>query len=254
MVSPFLTNVLHAQTPGTLTFNVSLTSHNAGYGLQHVSAVWIENSAFTFVKTKYRYASGHTLSSHLPVWKTNSASNVIDATTGSTLNSYTPISISWNGTNVSAAVVADGLYRVYVEITWDDGTANHDTTSVTFTKGTAAVHLTPANKTNFTTMQLDWVPTFVGIADNQETEKFSINPNPVTKESTVKYSLNSLSDVTISLYDINGKLVKVLVDENQQAGNYSMPLSVAGDITPGIYFVKMYTGKTQQTERVVITQ
>ncbi|MEI6852603.1 MAG: T9SS type A sorting domain-containing protein [Bacteroidota bacterium] len=255
IISPlFFVNSLKAQTPGTLTFGVTLTSHNASYGLQHVSAVWIENASFGFVKTKYRFASGHTLNSHLPVWKTNSASNVTDATTGATLNSYTPISISWNGTNVSAAVVADQLYRVYVEFTWDDGTANHDTTSVTFLKGVNAVHLTPANKTNFTTMTLDWVPTYVGITENQDKETFSVSPNPINSESTINYSLNTLSDVTISLYDINGKLVKVIFDDNQASGNYSMPLSLNGKVKPGVYFLKMYTGKTQHTERILITE
>jgi hypothetical protein len=254
-ISPLLfTNELQAQTPGTLTFSVNLTSHNAGYGLKHVSAIWIENASYTFVKTKYRFASGHTLNSHLQVWTANSAGNITDATTGATLTSYTPITVSWNGTNVSTAIVADALYRVYVEFTWDDGSANHDTTSVKFTKGVTAVHLTPANKTNFTGMTLDWVPTYVGIADNEQKESFSITPNPVTSQTTINYSLNELSDVTISLYDISGKLVKVICDENQTTGNYNRPLSVNGKVKPGVYFVKMYTGKTQHTQRILISE
>ena len=245
---------VEAQTTGNMTFTVSLTSHNAGYGLKHVSAIWIENASNVFVKTKYRMASGHTLSNHLQVWTANSAQNVVDATTGATLTSYTPITVVWNATNVSAAVVADALYRVYVEFTWDDGTANHDTTSVKFTKGVSAVHLTPANKTNFTGMTLDWVPTFTGISDYQAKENFSITPNPVNNESTINYSLTELSDVTISLYDISGKLVKVICDENQGAGNYSWPLSVKGKVKPGVYFVKMYTGKVQHTQRILISE
>jgi hypothetical protein len=252
--SLYFSSGLFAQTPGTLTFNVSLTSHNASYGLQHVTAIWIEHASFSFVKTKYRFASGHTLNNHLNVWKVNSSSNVVDAITGTTLTSYTPISISWNGTDVSAGIVPDALYRVYVEFTWDDGSANHDTTSVTFTKGTSTVHLTPANKANFTNMSLDWVPTFVGIDDYQDNETFDIAPNPMTSQSNINYSLNSLTDVTISLYNINGKLVNVLFDANQPAGNYSLPLSLNGKVRPGIYFIKMYTGKTQQIQRVLISR
>ncbi len=254
MLSPFFNNGLHSQTAGTLTFTVNPTSHSGSYGSEHVVAIWIENSSAAFVKTKYRFASGHTLSSHLPVWKAKSSSNVVDATTGVTLTSYVPITIVWNGTNVSAANVPDGNYNVWVECTWDEGTSGTSTTSVQFAKGTSTVTLSPTSTTNFSGMSLSWVPAGIGIADIQINEKFSINPNPSTKESTVSYSLTTLSDITISVYDINGQLVKVLVDENQEAGDYNMPLSLNGGIKPGIYFVKMDTGKTQQTERVVITQ
>lgn len=255
MMSPlFFCSLLHAQTSGNLTFTVSLASHSAGYGTQHVTAVWLEDVSRAFVKTKYRMASGHTLNSHLPVWKANSGSNVIDATTGSTLSAYTPITINWNGTNVSAAPVADGVYRVLIEVTWDDGSSNHDTTSVVFTKGATGVHLTPADKTNFKSMILDWVPSNVGIEDNKTDELFSLYPNPVTSQSVIKYSLNDLSDVTISLYDINGKLVNVLFDDNQDAGNYCLNLAVKGKVEPGIYFIKMYTGEFQHVARILISE
>lgn len=255
MVSPLINfSRLYAQTSGTLTFTVSLASHSAGYGTKHVTAVWLEDVSGAFVKTKYRMASGHTLNSHLPVWKANSGSNVIDATTGSTLSAYTPITISWNGTNVSAALVPDGVYRVYTEVTWDDGSSNHDTTSVVFTKGAAGVHLTPDDKTNFKSMTLDWLPSNVGTEDIKTDELFSVYPNPVTNQSIIKYSINDLSDVTISLYDINGKLVNVLFDDNQDAGDYSLNLYVKGKIEPGIYFIKMYTGKSQHVARILVSE
>ena len=251
----FLLNVsvLNAQTAGNLSFGVNLTSHNGSYGLEHVSAIWIENVSRTFVKTKYRMASGHTLNSHLPVWKAKSGLNVVDATAGATLYSYSAISINWNATNVSATLVPDGVYRVYVEFTWGEGT-NHDTTSIVFTKGPSAVHLTPPNKTNFTAMSLDWVPSNVGIEDNTSNTLFSIYPNPVNSQSVIKYSVSELSDVTISMFDINGKLVSVLFDGNQPAGDYTLPLSVNGKLNPGIYFVKLYTGKSQQVQRILISE
>jgi len=250
----FVYKGITAQTAGNMTFTVSLATHSAGYGSKHVSAIWIENASGAFVKTKYRMASGHTLNSHLPVWKANSNSNVVDATAGSTLTTYTPITVNWNATNVSAALVPDGDYRVFVEFTWDDGSANHDTTSVGFTKGTGVVHLSPADKTNFKSLVLDWVPSNVGIENNRTEELFSVYPNPVTSESIIKYALNDLSDVTISVYDISGKLISVLMDENQDAGDYSLNLSINGKMKPGIYFIKMYTGKKQYTRRIMITE
>src|SRR3970282_1735077 len=77
-----------AQTTGTLTFN--FTTLNQGTS-RCVMAVWIENSADLFIKTKIRYLGDGT-SDHLPVYVGKSggsvsdamAGNVVDATTGAT--------------------------------------------------------------------------------------------------------------------------------------------------------------------------
>ena len=254
-VSPFLFgNASQAQTTGSLTVSFNTTFTGGGYSNKYVLAAWIATSSGTFIKTKLKYAKSSNLD-HLQTWVTASAQNVVDATTGTTRPAPEALTFVWNGTDAAAsAVVTDGVYKVWLEMAWAASlTTGKTVQSFSFTKGVSADHQTGAT-TNFTGVVLDWVPTFVGIPSNQETDKFSITPNPVTKESTVNYSLNSLSDVTISLYDINGKLVKVLVDENQEAGNYTAPLSVSGDVKPGVYFVKMYTGKTQHTERIVISQ
>jgi len=109
-----------------MTFVVNPVSHSGSYGSSHVVAIWIENSSGTFVKTLLRRANtSHTINNHLPVWKANSNLNVVDATTGATLKSYNPITVTWNATNVSAAVVADGNYSVWVECSWDEGSSRH---------------------------------------------------------------------------------------------------------------------------------
>jgi hypothetical protein len=249
MISPlFIANAMFAQTPGTLTFSLTTTEPSGGYTNKFVLAVWIRNSTGTFVKTKIKYAN--TRVQYLNVWVSNSGSNVTDATTGVTRTAHQTFTVSWNGTNVSAAVVPDGDYQVWMQMA--DQNTNGPTNSVTFSKGTSTVHLTPANSGNFTNLVLDWVPTYTGIDDNQGKLNFSVSPNPVNSQSTISYSLDKSEDVTISLYDINGKLVKVLLDQNQNAGSYNLPLSVK--VKPGVYFVKMYTGRTQHVERVLITE
>jgi len=109
------------------------------------------------------------------------------------------------------------------------------------------------NYTDATTgITLDWVPTYVGMEENQNQLSFSISPNPANDKSTISYSLNKTEDVTISMYDISGKLVKVIFDQNQDAGNYNLPFYT--NVKPGVYFVKMYTGNAQHTERILITE
>ncbi len=249
MISPlFIANDIFAQTPGTLTFSVTTTEPSGGYTNKFVLAVWIRDNSGNFVKTKIKYANSRV--QYLNVWVSNSSSNTTDALTGVTQTVHKTFSISWNGTNVSSTVVPDGVYQVWMQMA--DQNTNGPTYSVTFTKGTSTVHLTPANSGNFTNLVLDWVPTYTGISDNQDKPVFSVSPNPVTSQSSINYSLNELTDVTIGLYDINGKRVKVLIDQNQNAGSYNLPLSVK--VKPGVYFVKMYTGRTQHIERVLITE
>jgi hypothetical protein len=244
----FTGNKVFAQTAGTLTFSVTTTEPSGGYTNKFVLAVWIRDNAGNFVKTKIKYANARV--QYLNVWVSNSGSNVVDATTGSTRTSHQTFTISWNATNVSAVLVPDGDYQVWMQMA--DRNTNGATNSVTFTKGTSAVHLTPANSGNFTNLVLDWVPLGVGIDENNTNSVFSITPNPVTSQSTINYTLNKTEDVTISLYDINGKLVDVICDRNQTSGNYSLPLSAK--VTPGVYFVKMYTGRTQHVEKILITE
>lgn len=181
--STLFTSSVSAQTPGTLTFTVTPTSHSASYGLDHYLVIWIENSSNVFVKTKLKRADSHATGSHnhLPLWKASSALNVVDATTGASLTSYgTPSAITWNATNVAGTVVADGTYNVRVEFTWGT-TTNTANTTVSFNKGTSAVHLTPADVAGlFTGMVLDWVPSVAAPVASFSANNTSICPNGST--------------------------------------------------------------------------
>jgi hypothetical protein len=235
VVCLFCTGKGYAQTAGTLTFTVNLTSHSAGYGLKHVSAIWVENASMAFVKTRYVKASGHTLSSHLPVWKANSGANVVDATTGATLTSYSPITATWNATNVSATLVPDGAYRVLVEFTWDDGSANHDTTSVSFTKGPASVHLTPVDKANFTGMVLDWAPDGASVQENALIKSILVYPNPTTGLVNIDFT-KEISGCRIDVVNQSGALVFQEVMSPNFRGLKTIDL---GGNANGIYFVNI---------------
>ena len=170
----FLSYCLIAQTAGTLTFHFTevtqSTSNTYNGNAQHVIAIWIQTSTGTFVKTKLRMVGAGT-KDHLPTWAVNSggtasnatsaACNVVSATTGATLSSWTTQNITWDGTNAAGTLVADGIYRVAVQSTWDHGssTAATETSYFNFTKGPTTDHQTPASNVSLTSMTLDWVPT-----------------------------------------------------------------------------------------------
>lgn len=65
---------------------------------------------------------------------------------------------------------------------------------------------------------------------------FQPYPNPFNSETIISYELPVKNYVNIYLYDVLGRLVKVIVNENQIAGKYSVKLNGAY-LASGIYFV-----------------
>jgi len=65
-------------------------------------------------------------------------------------------------------------------------------------------------------------------------------PNPFNPEVTVKYTVGRESDVNIILYDLLGKeIVRLLEEENVQKGDYSIILNTERrNLSSGIYFIE----------------
>ncbi len=79
----------------------------------------------------------------------------------------------------------------------------------------------------------------------------SSSPNPFIDNNTIRYHIETPSQVKIDIYDATGKLIKVLVDGNMQPGTYSVPWN-AGNMAKGAYFINaVRNGSTRQTIRVV---
>ncbi|HCT54784.1 MAG TPA: hypothetical protein DF712_20260, partial [Balneola sp.] len=53
--------------------------------------------------------------------------------------------------------------------------------------------------------------------------------------TTINYGLDKPGRVSIRVYDITGRLVSVLVDENSSAGNFSVSWNATG-FSSGVYF------------------
>ncbi len=60
-------------------------------------------------------------------------------------------------------------------------------------------------------------------------------PNPFTSATTFTYHLASKAHVTLAVYDLNGKLIKVLVDDTRDAGDYEQTFN-PGSLATGTYF------------------
>jgi hypothetical protein len=90
--------------------------------------------------------------------------------------------------------------------------------------------------------------------DNILPPSFSLQqnyPNPFNPITTINYSLYNSGLVTIKVYDILGREVTTLVNENKPAGNYSVQFNSAKNAS-GVYFYRMGFGSYLQVKKLVV--
>jgi hypothetical protein len=76
-------------------------------------------------------------------------------------------------------------------------------------------------------------------------------PNPFNPTTTINYSVPKQSFVTIKVYDVLGREVATLVNENKPVGNYSIQFN-ANKLTSGIYFYGMESGSYSQAKKLLL--
>jgi len=76
-------------------------------------------------------------------------------------------------------------------------------------------------------------------------------PNPFNPTTTIHYQLPENGFVTIKVYDLLGKEVATLVNENKNAGYYNVNFN-AGKLTSGIYIYTINSGKYSQSMKMLL--
>jgi Secretion system C-terminal sorting domain len=81
-------------------------------------------------------------------------------------------------------------------------------------------------------------------------------PNPFNSSVNIPFSLPEPSNVKITIYDILGREVAILVDQNKSAGKHSIHWNGKNlnDFTSpsGIYFLRMEVGSFTQTQKIIL--
>jgi hypothetical protein len=97
---------------------------------------------------------------------------------------------------------------------------------------------------------------YTGINNGKETiptefRLFQNYPNPFNPNTTINYSIPNFSFVTIKVFDIMGRLIQMLVDEEKAAGNYSVIFN-GSNLASGIYFYRMQAGDFIETKKLIL--
>jgi hypothetical protein len=70
-------------------------------------------------------------------------------------------------------------------------------------------------------------------------------------ELNIHYSLSNSEKVTINLFDMNGRLIQTLLDENGTFGNYNSSFKLDKSLSNGIYLVDYRTGNIQTAKKFI---
>jgi hypothetical protein len=78
-------------------------------------------------------------------------------------------------------------------------------------------------------------------------------PNPFNPTTTIQYDVPKESHVTITVYDVTGREVATLVNQNQAAGSYSVVFN-GSRFASGMYFFRMVAGNYVKTQKMMMVK
>ena len=95
--------------------------------------------------------------------------------------------------------------------------------------------------------------TVLGILDFSSTKNpLSIYPNPIETAAIFEFTLMNSENITIELYDVQGKLAQTIATNKQMAsGNHNLPIELNHNLTSGNYFLKLTTANGSQSIQII---
>lgn len=156
-------------------------------------------------------------------------------------SNYRKFAVSSQTEQYSIPNLAQGSYEIYVN-------------RIGYTSGFANVTVSTSNidTLNFT---LD-TTSLIGIQNisSEVPKEFSLDqnyPNPFNPETKIEFNLTKASFVKLSVYNILGEEVQVLVNENLKAGKYKVTYN-AVKLPSGVYFYRIAADGFSETKKMVL--
>lgn len=85
------------------------------------------------------------------------------------------------------------------------------------------------------------------------TNNLNIFPNPFSNSTTISFSLSQSQNVSLNIYDVNGRLIKTLANNVFEKGKHSIEWNVER-VNAGIYFLQIQSTEFSKTERLILTK
>ncbi|MCU0415119.1 MAG: immune inhibitor A, partial [Ignavibacteriaceae bacterium] len=97
------------------------------------------------------------------------------------------------------------------------------------------------------------IPTDI-LSDAEPVYKFNLEqnyPNPFNPSTVISYQLPVNGNVTLKIYDVLGNEIATVVNEEKPAGSYEVEFN-ASELSSGMYFYKLQTGKFVATKKMLL--
>jgi len=91
----------------------------------------------------------------------------------------------------------------------------------------------------------------VNISSPTKFALFQNYPNPFNPSTKIKYQIPEQDFVTIKIFDVLGKEIATLINEEIPAGNYEINFD-GNSLTSGIYFYELKAGKFFETKKMIL--
>jgi len=102
-------------------------------------------------------------------------------------------------------------------------------------------------------------PTGIITVNNNIPDKFSLSqnyPNPFNPSSKIKFQIAKLSDVKLRIFDVLGREINILVNEQLSPGTYEVEFdpekSGQAGLSSGIYYYRLITDSYVETKKMVL--
>ena len=141
-----------------------------------------------------------------------------------------------------------------IELSWGDVSGFEDDLHIVING--EAIDMHAQNTLELSTM-IDAAAIIVGNVDsylNPIPDEFGLSaayPNPFNPTTNLGLALNADGFVSMSVYNIRGQVVEVLVDRNMNAGYHNIIWNADG-ISSGMYFVKVETGANTAIQKLML--
>lgn len=101
-------------------------------------------------------------------------------------------------------------------------------------------------------------PPYIGLNNisSEVPKEFSLSqnyPNPFNPNSKIKFQIAKSGNIKLTVYDLSGKEVEVLVNEELRPGTFEVDFD-GSKFASGVYFYKMEAGEFRQTKKMILVK
>jgi flagellar hook capping protein FlgD len=98
----------------------------------------------------------------------------------------------------------------------------------------------------------------LGFSKDNGAVSLSNYPNPLSSSTNISFTLSQSQKVSVSIFDLNGRLVKNIADGNMEAGTHQLMWDTKDNngntALQGVYFIRVETLQGIQTKKIIVVK